>query len=205
MPGERVLSGCSPASRIRPQTVTHGHVVRLLDEQSAERPGGVRWYALRTRSRHEFSVRDELALLGIERFLPTYTETTRWTDRNTVTTRPLFAGYIFARFDPLARASVFVARGVVEILSLDQRPVPIPDDEIAALKRAVDSPAAFERVPYVAGSTVRIESGPFAGISGIVTRTQGSATLTIPITILGRAVSVRIDAADCKAERTEKS
>lgn len=179
--------------------------MRLLNEQSAERPGGVRWYALRTRSRHEFAVRDELALLGTEQFLPTWREQTRWTDRNTVTTRPLFAGYIFARFDPLARASVLAVRGVVQILSIDSHPTPISDDEIAALRAVVDSPAAFERVPYVAGSTVRIERGPFAGVSGIVTQTQGAATLTIPITILGRAVSVRIDAADCKAERTEKS
>ena len=175
---------------------THGRVAHpagRLDLASMPR-----WYALRTRGRFEFSVRDELETQGIEQFLPTWQETTRWMDRIAKVTRPLFTGYIFSRFVPACAPTILQTRGVVQILSADGQPAPISDDEIASLRCVVDSPAAFERVPYVAGSTVRIERGPFAGVSGVVTRTQGAATLTIPITILGRAVSVQIDVADVK-------
>lgn len=39
------------------------------------------WYALRTRSRHEKVVRDQLATPGIEPFLPLVTRWRRWADR----------------------------------------------------------------------------------------------------------------------------
>jgi transcription antitermination factor NusG len=150
---------------------------------------------LRLRSRFDFTVRDALRAAGVEEFLPTYSRTTRWSDRTNVTTRPLFSGYCFARFDAADKARVFV-RGVVEILSIDQAPIPISDDVIEDLRRVVESPAPCSPCAYVVGERVRVKSGPFAGILAIVTRTQGETTLTLPIEILGRAVSVQIDTRD---------
>lgn len=190
------INDCPPANRFQLPAVTHGHEVQTTSGQT---PVVRRWYCLRTMSRFEFAVGDALDAAGIEHFLPTRQETTRWTDRTAKVTRPLFTGYIFARFVPANASTILQTRGVVQILTIDQQPAPISDDEIASIRAVVDSPAAFERVPYVAGSTVRVERGPFAGVFGVVTRTQGATTLTIPVTILGRAVSVQIDAADVSA------
>lgn len=159
-------------------------------------PSGNRWFALRTLSRFEFAVRDALAAEGIEQFLPTVAQETRWTDRIAKVTRPLFTGYIFARFVPASAQTVLQTRGVVQILTIDGQPAAIPDEEIAALRCALERGLAVVHCPYVAGETVRIERGPFSGVSGVISGTVGSTTLTIPITILGRAVAVRIDAAD---------
>lgn len=160
-------------------------------------PPVVRWYALRLRSRFEFSVRDTLRAAGIEEFLPTMATESRWSDRTAIVTRALFPGYLFARFDDATAAADIVAtRGVVEILSIGLRPEPISDDAIADLRRAVESRAIVGTCPYVAGSTVRVKSGPFAGIEGIVTRVKDGALLTIPMPILGRSVNVAIDASD---------
>lgn len=114
-----------------------------------------------------------------------------------LTTRPLFTGYIFAQFDANAAAQqILRVYGVVQILSVDQKPVAISDDEIAILRRVVESPAPVSPCAYVVGETVRVKTGPFAGVDGVITRIRGAATLTIPIEILGRAVSVAIDVAD---------
>lgn len=142
-------------------------------------------------------MRDQLRAAGVPEFLPTRDEETRWTDRTNLTTRPLFAGYIFAQFDPSSRDTVLRTRGVVQILSLDQRPEPISDEEIANLRLFVAAAARAEPCAYVAvGSAVRVERGPFAGVEGVVTRAKGAATLTISVEILGRSVSVALDPAD---------
>lgn len=156
----------------------------------------VSWFALRLRSRFEFAVRDALRAEQIEEFLPTRDETTRWTDRIATTTRPLFPGYIFVRFGSAYTVQLLKIRGVVQILSIDLQPVPIPDDAIANLRRAVEHPAPLSLCPHVAGDSVTVARGPFAGVTGVISRVQGATTLTIPVAILGRAVSVQIDAAD---------
>lgn len=168
---------------------THGHVVH---------PHGAAWFALLLRSRHEFSTRDALVAQEIEQFLPTVEVTTRWTDRQVTTTRPLFPGYIFARFDPVnARelAAVYATRGVVSVLGTDG-PEAIPDAVIANLQRIAATPNALSLCAYVAGETVTVSRGPFAGVTGVISRVKGATSLTIPVQILGRAVSVQIDAAD---------
>ena len=73
-----------------------------------------RWHALRTRSRFEFAVQAGLQAADIEEFLPTFVTETRWSDRTHSTTRPLFSGYIFARFDPAHAPAVLRTRGVVQ-------------------------------------------------------------------------------------------
>jgi transcriptional antiterminator RfaH len=159
-------------------------------------PHACHWHALRLRSRHEFAVRDSLRAANVTEFLPTITVESRWTDRIAIVTRPLFTGYIFARFAAPDAAQVLQTRGVVQILSVDLRPVPISDAVIADLRRAVESPAPISLCAYVAGETVRVKSGPFTGVAGVISRVKGATTLTIPVEILGRAVSVQIDAAD---------
>jgi transcription antitermination factor NusG len=48
----------------------------------------------------------------------------------------------------------------------------------------------------VAGASVTVSRGPFAGRTGIVTRTQGNTLLSIPLELLGRMVTVQISADD---------
>jgi transcription antitermination factor NusG len=162
-------------------------------------PSFAQWHALRLRSRQEFAVREALRAEGVEEFLPTFVTESQWTDRTVKVERPLFAGYSFARFVALDASRILQTRGVVEILSINQRPIPLSDEVIADLRRVVESPAPVSLCPYVAGETVRVKSGPFAGVSGVIARVKGGATLTIPVEILGRAVNVAIDAADVEA------
>jgi len=173
--------------------VTDGHGVHPTDC-----PSGVRWYVLRASPQAEFRVAERLVWVGIDRFLPTWTETTRWSDRKKQITRPLFAGYLFALFDRANATSLLQIPGVLQILGTDELSA-IPDEEIAALRRLVDSPAPLERVPYVAGSSVTVEGGSWAGQRGIVERTRGNEFATIRMLIFGRDTPVEIAVADLKA------
>lgn len=158
------------------------------------------WYALRVRSRADFAVRDLLRAAGIEEYLPTYDETVKWTDRERVTTRALFPGYIFARFLPSDSPALLQTRGVVQILGTGNGEYSaIPDVVIADLRRIVGARVPVAGCPYVAGAAVRVAKGPFAGVTGVITRVKNATTLSVPVEILGRSVAVSIDAADVEA------
>src|SRR5580692_9451817 len=88
-------------------------------ETPAKTPMQTCWYAVRVRSNFEFRVRASLRARGVEEFLPCIAETVRWTDRRKTAIRPLFGGYIFARFDRLGRsAEVLGTCGVIQILAM---------------------------------------------------------------------------------------
>ena len=71
------------------------------------------WYAISTRSRHEKLVRDRLAGIGIEPFLPLVKRLSEWSDRKVWTESPLFSGYCFARFSLMHSHAVLQTPGTV--------------------------------------------------------------------------------------------
>jgi hypothetical protein len=55
------------------------------------------WYAAFTRSNFEKRATTELALKGIESYLPVFREMHRWKDRSKLVETPVFPGYVFMR------------------------------------------------------------------------------------------------------------
>ena len=91
---------------------------------------GESWYAIRTRSRHEKVVRDQLAGRGIEPLLPLCISISQWKDRKKTIQLPLFPGYCFAKFALADRMPVLQAPGVIEIVGQAQCPEPVPPRDI---------------------------------------------------------------------------
>ena len=161
------------------------------------------WYAIWTRSRHEQAVCEQLQHKAIEAFLPTITKWSRWKDRKKKIDWPLFPGYCFARFDPRDRLAVLTCNGVVTIVSFDREggePAPIPAREIEGIRRLVESTLAFDPCPFIKeGDPVEVRHGPLAGVSGRLVRKNDKARLILSVDLIGRAVSVEVDAADVRA------
>ncbi len=87
-----------------------------------------RWYAVRTRSRHEKQVRAQLAdRPGIDVFLPIWERRSRWKDRVKRIQQPLFPGYCFARFGRPDRLRVLKAVVLVGLVGPGGWPEPIPE------------------------------------------------------------------------------
>src|SRR5205814_3192289 len=104
----------------------------------------VRWYALWTRSRHEQVVREQLEQKHVEAFLPTITRWSRWKDRKKKIDWPLFPGYCFARFNPRERLPILKCTGVVNIISFEGEPAPIPEHEIEGIRALIESELAYD-------------------------------------------------------------
>ena len=155
------------------------------------------WHAVWTRSRHEPQVCGELAAKGIEAFLPTITQVSRWSDRTKSIAWPLFPGYCFARFEPDLLSRVSRCTGVVSVLSNAGRPIPIPAAEIEALQRIVASGVQFDRFPQLEpGDRVRVVSGPLAGVTGRLVRRGTKDMLILAVELLNSGARVEVSAWD---------
>ena len=162
--------------------------------------GPMGWFALWTKSRHEQVVRTQLEQRAIESFLPTVARWSRWKDRKKKVDWPLFPGYCFARFDPRERLTVLTCGGVVNIVSIEGEPAPIPEVEIQGIRQLVDSELAFDPCPLIReGMMVEVSHGPLKGVVGRLVRKNEKARLVLSVDLIGQAVSVEVDAADVRA------
>ena len=160
-------------------------------------PSNLRWYALRTRSRAERVVRDQLTSRDIETSLPLLKRVSQWKDRRKLIQWPLFPGYCFARFTLDQKFLVLQAHGVVQIVGSGNRSDPIPVEEMRAIIEMMRSAGHFEPVPYLEeGAWVEVVRGPFQGIRGKFVRRANQCRLVLSISLIRHAAAVEIDATD---------
>ena len=152
------------------------------------------WCAVHTRYQHETLVETLLVRKGFETFLPTYKKLHRWKDRKKQMTHPLFPGYVFVANAQMEKPRVVSTPGVCAIVSVAGVPALISDSEISTIRRAVLNPFAVEPHAYLtSGDLVRIVTGPFEGMEGILVRKKGSTRLVISVELLGRSAAIEMD------------
>jgi transcription antitermination factor NusG len=155
-----------------------------------------RWFALRVLSNREKPVSNLLRAKGVEEFLPAYRSRRLWSDRIQNLDLPLFSGYVFCRIPIEERRSVLATTGVVGMVGIKKQPLPIPDQEIAAIRKMIESQSNVEPWPFVRiGQRVKVRRGPLAGLEGILLTAKNSHRLIVSVTLLGRSVAAGIDAA----------
>jgi transcription antitermination factor NusG len=161
------------------------------------------WYAIRVRSNQEKHVAASLAGKGLECFLPSYHKVSRWTDRVKKIELPLFAGYVFSRFDAARRLPVLSTPGVFQILGNVNGPLPVDEAELEAIRRLTTSGRPVLPWPDLqAGDAVVVEHGPLAGARGILLRVKDECRLVASLTLLQRSVAVELN---CDAVRPESA
>jgi len=157
------------------------------------------WYAVYTKPRHERKVNAHLVQEGITAFLPEIERWSRRRDRKKRIFYPIFPGYLFINIELNggSRLKVIKTRGVVRILGHKGVPTAIPEEQIEAIQKALDSRKAISSFPYLkTGQIVRVITGPLDGVEGIFVSEKGKGKLVISVDILQRAVSVEIEETD---------
>ena len=156
-----------------------------------------RWYALRTRARHEKKVRDQLLDRAIETFLPVAERWSQWKDRKKKVEFPLFPGYCFARFPLMERLRVLSVFGVAHLVGMKGRAEPIRDTEIDGIQRLVATTLRYDPHPFLAeGMEVEVIRGPLAGVRGKLLRKDRVTRLVLAVTLIRQAAVVEIHPAD---------
>ena len=154
------------------------------------------WYALYTRHQHEKTVAHSLEGKGFQVFLPLYHAVRRWKDRTKQLSLPLFPCYVFLRNAGQEWLPVLTTPGVHMVVSCSGLPTAIPDVEIDAIRRLVESSRQVEPHPFLkTGDWVRVRSGPLADIEGILVRKKSQFRLVLSVEMLGKSASVEVDLA----------
>jgi transcription antitermination factor NusG len=172
----------------------NGETMPVLTSEVWQQP---RWYALKTRSRHEKRVRDQLVQRDIDTFLPVHDCWRQWKDRKKKVELPLFPGYCFARFPLVERLRVLNVLGVAELVSIAGRPEPIEERELTAIQQLVSTKLQYDPHPFLEeGMDVEVVRGPLAGVRGKLLRKDRITRLVLAVTLVRQAAVVEIHPAD---------
>jgi transcription antitermination factor NusG len=153
-----------------------------------------KWYAIRVRSNAEKITAAHLESRGYAPLLPLYRSRRTWSDRLKTIDLPLFPGYIFCSFAISKRLPIISAPGVVNIVGAGKCPIPVHEDEIAALQAISKAGCPVEPWPYLhCGQRVRIDRGALCGIEGMLVEMRKMHRIVVSVTLLQRSVSVEID------------
>src|SRR5690349_799190 len=152
------------------------------------------WFAILVRTGREKTANLLLENSGYECFLPVSRSTRRWSDRTKVVEVPLFPGYFFCRMNPSNRLPVLMTPGVIQIVGVGKTPIPVEEEEIAAIQRVGKSGLSTMPWPYIEiGHMARIEEGPLRGLTGIVVKIKSGVKLVLSVSLLQRSVAVEIE------------
>jgi len=165
------------------------------------------WCALSTWGNREFAVADALASNGIDHFLP-YIEVRRIYRSKKVTAKvPALPGYVFAAvpangsdYDSGALWDIGRVKGVSGVIRVPAWQRERLAAELANMEewtvRAREQFETFEGDTFQPGIEVRVVTGQYEGLRGVVIRRRNRNILQIGVTLLGDCLVRDLDELD---------
>ena len=186
-------------SRVQP-AVKWSVKTRVPDNSGRDLYVQPRWFAVYTRANHERRVSEQLTERGVEIFLPQYETVHKWKDRHVRLQLPLFPGYVFVHMALQNRLQVLQVPGVAWLVSFAGKPVAVPEEEFTKIRTFLIHGLRAEPHPYLkTGRRVRVCSGPFEGMEGIILRRKNRSRLVISLELIQRSMAVDLEEADLLA------
>lgn len=136
--------------------------------------GGVHWYVVQTKPREEERADDNLKAWKVETFAPKIKtrRVNEFTNRCTFINKPLFPGYIFARFDAsTALHDINATRGIQRVVRFGDVLVPVDDQVIDVLRSGITKDGFVEvGTEELTGRKFTMRDGPLSGLVGVLER-----------------------------------
>ena len=146
------------------------------------------WYAVCTQPQRERLAAEQLEKQGFSVFFPRALKTVRHARRVTNKHVSYFPGYIFVSLDLNADRwrQVNGTIGVRTLVMAGERPAVAPSDFIEHLREACDpANGLVSRSDWQPGEKVRVMSGPFGDIVGVIARLDGPARIRVLMEMIG--------------------
>ena len=152
------------------------------------------WWAAYTKSRFEKVFAWDMQKRGIGYFLPMREKITFSGGRKRKVLVPLFTSYVFICGTEMDRYNAMATNRLCQMIDVYDQELLI--SELASIERSLLNKAIIDVYPnLVAGSHVRITSGPMMGIEGVVIkRKDEKARMVLKVTMLGQGALIEIDA-----------
>jgi transcriptional antiterminator RfaH len=150
-----------------------------------------RWWAVYTKARQEKSLARQLLAQEIPYYLPLIPKVSNIGGRRVKSLLPLFGGYLFMYGTDEERLQALNTKRIAQMW-----PASKVDDVVGDLhkvRKLIDSgkPLTVE-ARMVAGQLVRVKSGAFMGMEGVIEKRRGEEHLFVKFNFIQQGVSVRI-------------
>jgi transcriptional antiterminator NusG len=215
------LSGISPATKTKKPVRRRTKDEDVVEEQQLSddemSAAGRRWYFVHTYSGHENKVRHAIRST-VEQMdakdkvfhvvVPTEDEIEIRDGQRRTVKRKLYPGYVLVQTielkqgDPVSDDAWHMIRnttGVTGFVSADEggverRPVPLTQDEVNHILRAMRMEQPRVRVAYLPGQQIRIMDGPFEDFVGTVEEiNMEKGKVKVLVSMFGRETPVELD------------
>jgi transcription elongation factor/antiterminator RfaH len=166
-----------------------------LDVGSRALAGNERWFLTHTLPKSEWKAELHLGAQGFRTFQPQIRKTIRHARQLKTIRAPLFPRYLFVILD-LERDRWLSVRSTAGVSSLfssrDGRPVPVPIGIVESLIEHSEDTLTRLDSNLVKGQQVRILTGPFADLVGILDRLNEAGRVRVLLEMMGTAVPVTL-------------
>lgn len=160
-----------------------------------------KWFAIYVKSRSEKKVLKLLEDIGIESFLPLITRVKQWSDRKKKVEEPLFRSYLFVNIPLNYYYTVLNINGVVKFITFEKKPVPVPDNQIIAIKEYLNDTElhSINYEDFKEGELVRVKTGQMKDLVGRFVKINGKHRVIIDIEAVGQSLAVNVARSNVEA------
>jgi len=159
-----------------------------------------KWQVIHTKPQCEKKLADYLRRNEISYYLPQMDSVRHYKYRKVAFTKPMFPGYVFARFDQKDKSSILISGYVVNFLKVPNE-LELLDDLLQIYTGKAREAEITQSAWLEKGWHVEIFSGPMKGMKGVVESQNKLNEVTLQVNILRQAVTVRVNPADVKIIR----
>ncbi len=151
------------------------------------------WRVAHVKSRREKALAHYLAKENIGYFLPMFSKKQSNKQRERFSLVPVFNGYLFFNGDDQQRHTAIRSNHIARVID-------VPDarqllSELSQIRQALSAGMPVHPSDFLdKGQRVRVKSGPFQDLEGVIDRRKNECRLVLSITSIMQAISVEIDA-----------
>jgi len=166
---------------------------------------GVHWYVVHTYSGHEAKVAATLKqriqsqkLEGkiLDILVPTQEKIEIKEGKKNKVQEKIFPGYLLIRMvlDDNTWLAVRTTPGITSFVGTANKPTPLPDEEVAGIKKFMTLEAPKFKTTFSVGEAVKITDGPFSEFLGSISEIdEAKGKLKVLVSIFGRETPVELD------------
>jgi len=155
------------------------------------------WFILQFKSNSHHLAAKNLNRQGFETFLPLHVTTSRRLSRFINTSKPLFPGYMFIRFDKAESEwhKINSTYGVSRLIIFNSHLKSIPTEFVNSLMKRYDLSGKLLPIQKLKeGDQVAILTGPFADFIATVEKYEADHRISILMDLMGRKTKIQMEA-----------
>lgn len=156
-----------------------------------------KWQVIHTKPQCEKKLAEYLKRSLIYYYLPMLDSIRVYKYRKVTFTKPMFPGYIFARFNPSDKNTILISGKVVSFLKVPNENELLNDLNNIYLGRTHKADLT-EGLWLQKGWYVEITSGSLRGIRGVVKNQSKLNEVTLQVNILRQAITMKVNPLDVK-------